>query len=171
VDSSTAALLAMDFMSTSCTQTGRPSCTASLPSVNALLKKAHDAKMTVIYTKVGAGTIVPEVTAPQASDITINSTGPDKFLGTSLEDQLKQKKATTLVLTGTAANGAVLFTGSQATLRGFTVVVATDGISSATPFNTFLASYQLLQFPANPDNKPLAEKAVTLSRSDLITFK
>ena len=127
--------------------------------------------MTVIYTKVGAGTIVPEVTAPQASDITINSTGPDKFLGTTLEDQLKQKKATTLVLTGTAANGAVLFTGSQATLRGFTVVVATDGISSATPFNTFLASYQLLQFPANPDNKPLAEKAVTLSRSDLITFK
>jgi hypothetical protein len=53
------------------------------------------------------------------------------------------------------------------------VVVAEDGISRFAPFNTFLTRHQLLQQPgfANAANKPLAEKMVTLSRTDLITFK
>jgi 1-aminocyclopropane-1-carboxylate deaminase/D-cysteine desulfhydrase-like pyridoxal-dependent ACC family enzyme len=81
--------------------------------------------------------------------------------------------ATTLVIVGSIANRAVLYTSFHASARGFTVVVAEDGISSFAPFNTFLTRHQLLQQPgfSNAANKPLAEKMVTLSRIDLITFK
>jgi hypothetical protein len=50
--------------------------------------------------------------------------------------------------------------------RGYTVVVATDGISSGPDFDTYLTEYQLL----NRANDPLHSGAVTLSRGDLITF-
>jgi len=48
-----------------------------------------------------------------------------------------------------------------------------DGISGSIPFETTLAEWQMLNQPGftNADNKPLAEKLVTLSRGDLITFK
>ena len=47
-----------------------------------------------------------------------------------------------------------------------------DGIS-ADPFPLFLTQYQVLNQPgfANSNNAPLAENRVTLSRSDLITFR
>lgn len=74
---------------------------------------------------------------------------------------------------GTSANGAVLYSSYHANLLGFTVVVAEDGISGIAPFDAFLTRYQLLHQPglSNNANTPLAEKKVTLSRSDLITFK
>ena len=77
-----------------------------------------------------------------------------------------------MIVEGTA-NGAVLYSSFHANYLGFTVVVAEDGISSAQPFSDFVARYQLLNEPgfANATNKPLAEKAVTLSKGDLITFK
>ena len=73
---------------------------------------------------------------------------------------------------GTAANGAVLYTAFGACARGLSVVVAEDGISSRDPFATYLARYQLLNQPGfvNAQNVPLQPKAVTLSRSDLISF-
>jgi len=76
------------------------------------------------------------------------------------------------VIVGSAANGAVLYTAFGANLRGYTVVVAVDGISSGPDFDTFLAEYQLLNQPgfANPTNEQLRPNAVTLSRSDLISF-
>ena len=66
----------------------------------------------------------------------------------------------------------MLYTAFGANVRGYTVVVATDGISAA-PFPMVLTQYQLLNQPgfANPENTPLAENKVTLSRSDLITFR
>lgn len=76
-------------------------------------------------------------------------------------------------MVGTRSNGAVLYTAFEANARGYTVVVAVDGISGSIPFENTLTQWQLLNQPgfANADNKPLAEKAVTLSRGDLITFK
>ena len=66
----------------------------------------------------------------------------------------------------------------QATYRAgdagpVTVVVAQDGISAEPEFPTTVTRWQLLNEPGftNADNKPLAEKLVTLSRGDLITFK
>ncbi|MBV8093946.1 MAG: cysteine hydrolase [Acetobacteraceae bacterium] len=171
VDSAATAVLVMDLLLPRCTPTGRAACPPTIPAVNALIKKAHDARTLVVYTRVNNGTFVSDLLTPQASDITLDTLGPDKFIGTNLADQLKQKKISTLVASGTASNGAVLTTGAEAAFQGYTVVVPEDTISGDTPFNTFLTEYQLLQFPANPDNKPLADKAVTLSRSDLISFK
>jgi nicotinamidase-related amidase len=66
----------------------------------------------------------------------------------------------------------VMYTATAAAQRGYTVVVAEDGISAATDIATTVALWQLLHGPgANPQNMPLQAKAVTLSRTDLITYK
>ena len=54
----------------------------------------------------------------------------DKFLGTDLEKILKDKGIATVIIVGTAAHGAVLYTGSGAAMRGMNVIVPVDGMSS-----------------------------------------
>jgi len=97
----------------------------------------------------------------------------DKFFGTDLDSILKQHGITTVVVTGTSSNGAVLYTSFSAAERGYTVVVAEDGISADTDFATQFTEWQLLNGPGttNLQNTPLQPKAVTLSRTDLITYK
>jgi nicotinamidase-related amidase len=171
LDPATTAYLVMDISSSNCIQQSRPTCVASLTAINSLLKKARDAKVPVIYTLFAGSTVLPEV-APQTGEQVVQPTNADKFDGTNLDDLLKQRKVTTLLLVGTAANGAVLYTGYAANARGYTVAVAEDGISTTAPFDNALAEYLLLHEPgpANADNKPLADKSVTLTRSDLVSF-
>ncbi len=129
--------------------------------------------MPVVYTNTAAtNAIVPEV-APLASDVTIVPTNADKFNNPDFDATFKAKKVTTLLLVGTRSNGADLYTAFEANVHGYTVVVAIDGISGSVPFENTLTEWQLLNQPGftNADNKPLAEKLVTLSRGDLITFK
>jgi nicotinamidase-related amidase len=150
----------------------QPACRATLPAAAALLAKARTAAVSVIYseTPTPGSTILPEVT-PRPTEPKVTGRA-DKFYATPLDDLLKSNGIKTLVIVGSAANGAVLYTAFDANLHGYTVVVATDGIS-APPFPLFFAQYQLLNQPgfANPENTPLAETRVTLSRSDLITFR
>jgi nicotinamidase-related amidase len=166
-----AALLVLDITNTICDV--RPSCVASVPKIANLVKKARDAKVTIIYsTTTTAGTLVrPEIT-PQNGDVTIAGRS-DKFFGTNLEQILKDKNVQNAVVVGSAANGAVLSTVFGLGLRGYTVVVAQDGISAEPEFPTTLTRWQLLNEPgfANADNKPLAKGFVTLSTTDLVTFK
>jgi nicotinamidase-related amidase len=170
VDGKTTAYLVLDVTSVICAP--QPACQATLPAAASLLAKARQANAPVIYseTPTPGSTILAEV-APRPAEPKVTGRA-DKFYGTPLDDILKSKGAKTLVIVGTAANGAVLYTAFGANVRGYTVVVATDGISAA-PFPMLLAQYQLLNQPgfANPDNAPLAESKVTLSRSDLITFR
>ncbi len=56
--------------------------------------------------------------------------GPDKFRGTDLEKILKDKGIKTVIVAGTASNGAVLFTASGAVFRGLNVIAPVDGMSS-----------------------------------------
>jgi isochorismate hydrolase len=173
LDAGTTALLVLDFNTAVCQP--NPACNETLPAVARLIAKARAAKVPVVYSTTpgpqGNNPTLPAV-APQAGEPVV-VTRANKFLDTNLEELLKQRKATTLVITGTAANGAVLYSSFHANYRGFTVVVPEDTIVSPVPFNTFVARYQLLNQPgfSNPGNKPLAERQVTLSRSDLITFK
>ena len=173
LDARTSVLLILDINTTVCQR--YPACIASVPTVAALLKKARDANVPVVYSTTpsptGPAPVLPEVTPAPGEPVV--AARANKFIDTNLEDLLKQRKASTLVVVGTAANGAVLYSLFHANTRGFTVVVAEDGLSSQVPFNTYLARYQLLNQPGftNADNKPLAEKMVTLSRSDLITFR
>ena len=86
---------------------------------------------------------------------------------------LKNLGVETTIMVGTSANGAVMYTAFEAVQRGYTVVVAEDGISSNNDFATFLTRWQLLNQPGgnNPENKPLEKGRVTLSKTDLITFQ
>ena len=173
LDSNSSALLVLDMNVSSCTP--RPPCMGTVSAVASLIKKARDSKVPVIHstygTPNGPAPTIKEL-PPQAGEPTVNASA-DKFIGTNLEDLLKQRKATTLVIVGTAANGAVLYTAFHANVLGYTVVVADDGISSTAPIQTALARYQVLNQAGYPNaaNKPLAARAVTLSRGDLITFK
>lgn len=166
-----AALLVLDITNTICDV--RPSCVASVPKIANLVKKARDAKVPIIYsTTTTTGTLVRPEIVPQSSDVTIAGRA-DKFFGTTLEQILKDKAVENAVVVGSAANGAVLYTVFGLGLRGITVVVAQDGISAEPEFPITLTRWQLLNQPglANADNKPLAKGVVTLSTTDLVTFK
>jgi len=166
-----AALLILDITNAVCDP--RPSCVASVPKIANLLKKARDAKVTVIYSlTTAAGSVVRTEVAPQSGDPTVTGRA-DKFFGTTLDQILKDKGVENAVVVGSAANGAVLYTTFGLNLRGYTVVVAQDGISAEPEFPITLTRWQLLNQPGftNADNKPLAKGMVTLSTTDQITFK
>ncbi len=117
VDPKTTALLMLDFMKQNCGQ--RPRCVTTVPTMKKLLGEARAAKATVIYSffgKTTAADIVDNDLAPVADESSVTSFA-DKFLNTDLDKMLKDKGITTVIVTGTAANGAVLYTGSGAGLR------------------------------------------------------
>jgi len=171
LDAKTTALVVLDVINPTCST--RPACNDSIPALQALIKKARDASVPVVYTTTAAANAIVPAVAPAAGDVTVVPTNADKFNNPDFDATFKAKKVTTLLLVGTRSNGAVLYTAFEANVRGYTVVVAVDGISGSIPFETTLAEWQMLNQPGftNADNKPLAEKLVTLSRGDLITFK
>ncbi len=142
----------------------------SVPAVKRLLDKARGAGARVVFSlgRAAEQKIHAEL-EPRADEPVVRSSA-DKFFNTDLDKRIDGMS--TVVVVGTAANGAVIYTSFAACARGLAVVVAEDGISSRDRFATFLARYQLLNQPGFPNaqNLPLAPKAVTLSRSDLITF-
>ena len=166
-----AALLVLDITSVICPP--RPTCVTSVPKIAALVKKARDAKVPVIYsqTATAGSTYIADI-APQPGDATVTGRA-DKFYQTNLEQILKDKAVETAVVVGSAANGAVLYTTFGLGLRGITVVVAEDGISGDPVFTETLTRWQLLNEPgfANANNTPLDKGHVTLSTTDKITFK
>jgi nicotinamidase-related amidase len=169
VDHTTTAYLVLDIQMSTCNET-RPACLESLPAIASLLERARAAGLYVVYAG-NPGTIRPEV-APLPDEPLVTSSA-NKFYGTNLHDLLQERGITTLIIVGAAANGAVLYTTFEASVRGYTVAVAEDGISSTQPFQTFLTRYQLLNQPgfSNPTNQPLLPRAPTLTRTDLITME
>jgi hypothetical protein len=87
----------------------------------------------------------------------------DKFLNTDLEKILKEKGIQTVIVTGNSANGAVLYTGTGAALRGLKVVVLVDGLSANEPFEELLTVWQLAHGPGFGN-------LVTITKSDMIKF-
>ncbi len=169
VPAASTTFLALDMRDPACAN--RPACAASLPAEQAGIAAARSAGVPVVYTTVGGMAIDPSL-APMPGDAVLQTTGADKFAQGALGDVLQGLGTKTVVITGTSANGAVLYTAYAAATRGYTVVVAEDGISSDTDFATFLTEWQLLNGPgtSNPQNTPLQPMAVTLSRMDLITY-
>jgi nicotinamidase-related amidase len=163
VDPKTTALLMIDFLKANCGV--RPRCGASLPTAKKLLGEARAAKAPVLYTFFGnfsvADMIDPEL-APKGDEPSVKS-GPDKFINTNLDDLLKQKGVKTVIVIGTAANGAVLITGSEAALRGYDVIVPVDGISDS---DTYKEQYTVFQLA----NAPTYGPRVTLTRVNMMKF-
>jgi nicotinamidase-related amidase len=163
VDPKTTALLMVDFLKANCGV--RPRCGASLTTAKKLLGEARAAKAPVLYSFFGnfsvADMIDPEL-APKGDEPSVRS-GPDKFLNTNLDDLLKQKGIKTVIVIGTAANGAVLITGSEAALRGYDVIVPVDGISDIDTYKEQYTVFQLANAPTN-------SQRVTLTRVNMVKF-
>jgi isochorismate hydrolase len=144
-----------------------------VPAISALLERARKARIVVGY-----GTRAPTMSKwlpqvePGADDIKIISVGQDRFFKTDLENALKAKGITTLILTGWKVSGGIAYTSVGATLRDFTNVIPVDASLAATDYETTIGQYNILnQNSSNLTNEPLKPKASTLSRTDLIKFE
>ena len=168
----TTAFLILDIQQSNCPR--RPDCIASLPKMAALLERARAAGVLVVYTGRPAE-IMPEV-SPRAGEPFPTSRGPDKFYDSDLDQILKNRGVKTLLVVGSSAIAAVMRTTDAATQRGYTVVVAEDGISADSEFEVFYARYHVLR--GNRANAPLRRArgdAYTngerhLCRSSIVSF-
>jgi nicotinamidase-related amidase len=166
VDPATTALLVLDFMKTNCGT--RPRCAATVPNVKKLLGEARAKNMMVFYTLVGGtpnpdGMIDPGL-APRTGEWVVRG-GADKFIGSDLEQRLKDKGIKTVIVTGTSAQGAVVGTSNGAVQRGYKAVVPVDGMSAEDAYNEQYAAWHL--FKGGPG---VLTENVTLTRSDMIKF-
>ncbi len=147
-----------------------PAVRETVPAVRKLIDRARAAGARVVFSlgRAAEQKILADLD-PRPDDPVVRSSA-DKFFNTDLAERLDGMRYAIVV--GTAANGAVLYTSFGCCARGLTVVVPEDGIGSREPFSTWVARYQLLDQPGfqNKQNAPLQPKAVTLSRTDLITF-
>jgi nicotinamidase-related amidase len=163
LDSKTTALLMLDFMNQNCGQ--RPRCLATIPAMKALLEKARAAKATVVYSitsNTTAADVIKDI-APVAGEPAVRAP-PDKFHKSDLEKNLADKGIRTVIVAGTAAHGAVLFTANGAALRGLNVIVPVDGMSA---LDAFTEAYVIVHVTTAPGIAPKA----TLTRSDMISFQ
>jgi nicotinamidase-related amidase len=162
VEPQVTALLLLDFNKQTCNAERRPRCIASIPKVKELLTAARAKKMPVVYS-LSAGAVPGDIAAdlaPLSGDPIVTS-GPDKFLGTELERILEWRGVTTVIVTGTAAHGAVLYTASAAALKGFKVIVPVDAMSAENPYAEQYVAWNMV-------NAPRISLQTTLTRSDLV---
>jgi nicotinamidase-related amidase len=163
-DAKTTALLLLDFQKPNCPN--RPRCIASLPAVKKLLTEARSKGVAVIYSNAGQATvndIMPDL-APIAGEPSVRAS-VNKFVDTDLENILKDKNIRSVIVTGTAAHGAVLYTGSIAALMGMNVIVPVDGMSSEDLYYEQATAWLLAKGTGGIGPK------VTLTRSTMITFQ
>lgn len=154
LDPKTTAFLALDFTGVKDPKKGpcnvsRPRCMSSLPAVAKMLKAARDAGALVVYSVTNAGgpeDIDPYI-APHPGDPVVKS-GPDKFIGTDLAKILASHGIKTVVVTGTAAEGAVLQTVTDAVMReGLKAVVPVAGMSSSLLYNEQYVAWYFMNAP------------------------
>jgi len=148
INPKTTALLLLDFNSQTCNMKFRPRCVASIPKVRKLLVEARAKGVAIVYSlSIGANAsdIAPEVAPMQGEPVV--ASGPDKFLNTDLEKILREKKIETVIVTGTASHGAVLYTASEAALRGFNVIVPVEGSAAESLYAEQYVLWNLANAP------------------------
>ena len=162
LDPKTTTLLMLDFVSPNCTQ--RPRCMASVPAMKKLLAEARAKGMLVVFATGPTGKRADIVTelAPTDTEVVV-STGVDKFANTDLEKILKAAGTQTVIATGTAAQGSVLYTASAASLRGMKVILPVDGMSSENAYGEQYVAWHMA-------NAPLVSRNVMLTQLDLLRF-
>jgi nicotinamidase-related amidase len=164
VDPQTTALLLLDFTHQICNEKSKPRCLASLPAMKKLLAQARANQVIVVYSTAGPQTakdIWADI-APAPGDPVVNSHA-NKFQNTDLEKILKDKGIKTVIVTGVNANGAVLYTASEAAFLGFKVIDPIDGSSAE---NEYIEQYVVYNFA----HAPLVSSMVTLTTSGMIKF-
>ena len=162
VDPKTTALLILDYLPKICG--GRPDCQAALPKVSDFLAKARAHNMPIVYSIVmGAKpTDILKEVAPKGSEPYV-AAHADKFIGTDLADILKKLNVKTVIATGGAAEGAVLYTASHAAFLNFKVIVPVDGAWSGDRFAELSSAYIL-------SHAPTVGQQTTLTSFDKLSF-
>ena len=148
LDPKTTALLILDIEEWTCNAERRPRCPDSVPRIRGFLDQAKAKDMAVIYSLTSKGT--PQTILPgvqPVGDAPIVQSGVDKFYNTELEKILRDRAIKTVVIVGTAAEGAVLHTATGAALRGLEVVVVLDGMTSANLYAEQYTAWHLLNAP------------------------
>jgi nicotinamidase-related amidase len=168
VDSSTTALLLLDMMKANCGT--RPRCVATVPNVKRLHDAARKAGMMVWYSLVGsngmatpADMIDPGIAAHDGEWARQN--GPDKFIGSNLDEKLKAKGIKTVIVCGTSFQGVGIGTGGGAAQRGYNVIIPIDCLSSEDTYMEQYAAFHL--FKGGP---AVVTSHVTMTRSTMMKF-
>jgi nicotinamidase-related amidase len=165
VDPKTTGLFLFDFMTTNCNE--RPRCVEAIPKLRALMDRARSAGMLVAYTLPGGGKIVDPSIAPHEGEVVDQKQGgPDKFLGSDLDQRMKDHGVKTVILCGTSAQGVGLGTGAAAAQRGYYVVYPVDCLPSESAFREAYAAWHM-----GGGGPPVTTKWVTVTRSDMIKFE
>lgn len=165
VDPVTTAFLVLDIQKNSCKSDTRPRCVASIPKVASFLKIARDKKMLVVHSLTSSAKsedIVNELT-PLATENVVRSS-VDKFYKTELEKILTDNGIKTVIIAGTVAHGAVLYTATGASLRGLQVIVPVDGMSADNIYAEQYTAWHLLNSPGTRRNS-------TITKFSLITVR
>jgi len=163
VDPKSTALFLFDFMNTNCNQ--RPRCVEAIPKLKALMDRARGAGTLIAYTLPGGGKIVDPSIAPHQGEVVEPGGGPDKFLGSDLDQRLKDHGIKTVILCGTSAQGVGLGTGAALAQRGYYVVYPVDCLPSESAFREAYAAWHMAG-----GGPPVTTKWVTVTRSDMIKF-
>lgn len=164
VDPKTTALLMVDFLHSNCNPEHGKRCMATFPIVKKLLDEARAKQMLVVYSAYGKNT-EKDIWA----DVAPNGNEPfvvaflDKFIGTDLDKILKDHGIKTVIIVGSAANGAVFGTASAAAQRGYSVTVPVDGISSDDLYAEQSAVWNMV-------NAPVIASKITLTTIDMMKF-
>jgi nicotinamidase-related amidase len=168
VEPASTALLILDMMKTNCG--ARPRCVATVPNVKRLHDAARASGMMLWYSLVGSNNqatpadVIDPGFAPRDGEWERQG-GPDKFLGSHLEEKLKARNIKTVIVCGTSFQGVGIGTGSGLAQRGYKVIVPVDCLSSEDAYNEQYAAWHL--YKGGP---AVITGQVTLTRSTMIKF-
>jgi len=164
IDAKQTAMLVMDFNKNTCVPQRRARCATVLPKVKKLLAEARAHGLTIIHTTAGTATradISPEL-APMEGE-PVFAPGLNKLASPELVKILKDKKITTLLLVGTSANGAVLFTAGGAAQLDYKIIVPVDGMPADGAYQEQFAVWDIA-------NGPTVHDHAILTKIDMIKF-
>jgi len=168
VDPSTTALLIMDMMKGNCG--ARPRCVAAVPNVKRLHDAARSAGVFMWYSLVGnkdqanPSYVIDPSIAPRDGEWEFQN-GPDKFLGSHLEEKLKAHNIKTAIICGTSFQGVGIGTGTELAQRGYKVIIPIDCVASEDAYREQYAAWHLaVGGPA------AVVSQVTLTRTTMIKF-
>ena len=166
IDPSKTAFLLLDFLKHVCTPETRPRAAAALPKLQAFLQEARKRNMVVVHTTTSTGgdnaQLADAIKPVDGERVYIAPF--DKFHGNDLEPYLRSRGIDTVVVTGTSANGCLLFTTAGALLRGFRAIVPIDGMPANTPYQEQFVAWQIANGPGH------FGRSAVLTRFDAISF-
>src|SRR5207253_10764599 len=162
----------LDYVEPICNS--QPKCKGEmLPAMTPFMARVRKAGLVVAYgtREENVSKWLPEV-APEQGDIKIVNTAQDRFYNTDLDKALKAKGITTIIMVGWKISGSVTYTSVGAMVRDYTVVIPMDTTAATTDYETAIGFYNVLNSGnANLSNEALKPHAVTLTRTDMITFR